>query len=76
MPHLKMREYRLKRGLTLEQVGERTYYSWSSIQQAEVGKMYNGRKRKDPRTEAFWQTMSDFYDISIPTLRRWVKDGD
>lgn len=76
MSYLKIRDYRIKRGLTLKQVGDATFYSWSAIERAEMGKLYNSRKRKDYRTQVFWQAMSDFYGISIPTLRRWVHDDN
>lgn len=64
----KLRDARIKRGLTLKQVGSMTGYSTGTIARAEAKKLYNGFKN-DYRRAYFWQDMADFYGVSVDELK-------
>ena len=80
--HIKRGEpvrWRLKKaredmGLTLREVSERTNYSYGTLARAETGDLYKGKK-PDIRRDAFWKTMSEFYQIPAEELMK-IGDGD
>lgn len=61
-----LRKARLDRGLTLEEVGVATFYTYGAIQHAELGYEYNADTKA---SRAFWQKMSEFYDIPVERLK-------
>lgn len=67
-----LKQARLAKGLSLREVAQRTNYSYGAIMQAERGLRYQGKK-KDTRRDAFWETMSRFYEIPAEEL---MKIGD
>ncbi len=64
----KLRDARIKRGLTLKQVASMTGYSLGTIARAESKALYSGKK-EDYRRAYFWQDMAEFYEISINELK-------
>ena len=64
----KLRDARIKRGLTLKQVASMTGYSLGTIERAESKTLYNGTKN-DYRRAIFWQDMADFYGVSVDELK-------
>lgn len=64
----KLRDARIKRGLTLKQVASMTGYSLGTIERAESKTLYNGTKN-DYRRANFWQDMADFYGVSVDELK-------
>lgn len=62
-----LRKARVERGLTINELGRLVHYSHSAIARAERGTLYSGTK-KDIRREAFWKTMSEFFDLPIDYL--------
>lgn len=66
----RMREIRLERGLSLEDVARATHYTQQTLLESEIGHRNHGAK-KDIRRDTFWMTMSKFYGIPADELRRW-----
>ena len=65
----RMRQIRLERGLTLENVAADTHYCHVTIGRAETMDQ-STFKRKDIRRDAFWETMSNYYGVPAEELRR------
>ena len=63
-----LREARLARGLSTYEVAKLTYYSYQTIQRAELGTLYRGKKA-DVRRRQFWETMSELYGKPIEELQ-------
>lgn len=68
----RMREIRLERGLTLENVARDTHYHHVTIGKAER-EIYDPNRKKDVRRDAFWETMSTYYGVTVEELRRRVE---
>lgn len=66
-----MRQIRLERGLTLENVAADTHYHHVTIGRAET-RDQSTYKRTDNRRDAFWETMSKYYGVPVEELRRRV----
>ena len=64
----KLRDARIKRGLTLKQVASMTGYSLGTIARAERKALYRGKK-EDYRRAYFWQDMAEFYELPINELK-------
>lgn len=59
-----MRELRLRRGLTCEQVAKATHWSITTIVDSELG------RRNSKKGTAFWESMVKFYGVPEEELRR------
>lgn len=68
----RMREERLKRGLSIEKLADEVHYSKVAIQQAESGKRYAGKNRSVTR-DAFWDALSEYFNTPKEEL---MKIGD
>lgn len=61
----RIRELRLKTGLTLRALGEKVGLANSTLSQYETGK-------REPRFET-WQELANFFGVSIPYLQGYAK---
>lgn len=61
----RMRELRLQRGLTCQEVADLTHWSVTTIIGSEIG------TRNVKKGTAFWESMSKFYGVPSEELRRW-----
>ena len=59
-----MRELRLRRGLTCEEVAKATHWSITTIVGSELG------TRNSRKGTAFWESMVEFYGVPEADLRR------
>ena len=61
----RIKELRLKTGLTLRALGEKVGLANSTLSQYETGK-------REPRLET-WQKIADYFDVSVPYLQGYAK---
>lgn len=61
----RIKELRLKAGLTLRTLGEKVNMSSSRLSQYETG-------RREPKLET-WQKLADFFGVSVPYLQGYAE---
>lgn len=61
----RIKELRLKTGLTLRALGEKVNMSSSRLSQYETG-------RREPKLET-WQKLADFFGVSVPYLQGYAE---
>lgn len=72
IPVTKLRQVRLKKGITLYKAAKQTGYSYSAICKAEIGLSNTGKNKcrsYDTRTDLFYETMAKYYGVPEEAIR-------